>query len=57
MKSIVNAALRRLGLQLGGNEVHAKTIADYNREVLVRQGEEQFKRLIEKGLSIPVALS
>ncbi len=33
-----------------------KTIAEYNREVLVKQGADQFKQLVEKGLSIPVAL-
>jgi len=33
-----------------------KTIAEYNREILVKQGADQFKKLIDKGLSIPVAL-
>lgn len=34
----------------------AKTIADYNREALIMQGNIQFKKLIEKGINIPVAL-
>ena len=33
-----------------------KTLADYKQELLVKQGREQFKKLLEKGLSIPVAL-
>lgn len=33
-----------------------KTLADYNREVLVKLGADQFKKLIDKGLNIPVAL-
>ena len=33
-----------------------KTISDYKREMLVKLAREQFKKLIEKGLSIPVAL-
>ena len=32
-----------------------KTISDYKRELLVKLGREQFKKLLEKGLSIPVA--
>lgn len=33
-----------------------KTIADYKQELLVRQGREQFKKLLEKGINVPVAL-
>lgn len=33
-----------------------KTISDYKMEILVRQGRDQFKKLIEKGINIPVAL-
>ncbi|HKC14342.1 MAG TPA: hypothetical protein VKC89_00010 [Patescibacteria group bacterium] len=32
------------------------TIADYKQRLLVEQGREQFKRLLEKGLRVPVAL-
>lgn len=32
------------------------TIADYKQKLLVEQGREQFKRLLEKGLGVPVAL-
>jgi len=31
-----------------------KTISDYKQDVLVKQGREQFKKLLEKGISIPV---
>lgn len=34
-----------------------KTIADHNREVLVKAGRKQFEKLKDLGLSIPVALS
>lgn len=30
--------------------------SDYGQEMLVKLGREQFKRLVEKGLSIPIAL-
>lgn len=33
-----------------------KTIEDYKQEVLLRQGREQFKALVKKGLSVPVVL-
>lgn len=33
-----------------------KTISDYKMEILVKQGRDQFKKLIAKGISIPVAL-
>lgn len=33
-----------------------KTIADYKQDLLVKQGREQFKKLLEKGLNIPVVL-
>lgn len=33
-----------------------KRITDYKQELLLRQGREQFKSLIRKGLSVPVAL-
>lgn len=32
-----------------------KTEDDYQREALVKQGGEQFKKLVEKGLNVPVA--
>jgi len=44
---------------LGNNKdkkAAVKTIADYKQEALVRVGREQFKRLLEKGISIPVVL-
>jgi len=45
----------KFNLKFGGRKT-AKTIADYKQEVLVKQGREQFKKLLEKGISIPVVL-
>jgi hypothetical protein len=33
-----------------------RTISDYKREMLIKLGREQFKKLLEKGLTVPVAL-
>ena len=33
-----------------------KTISDYKMDMLMKQGRDQFKKLIEKGLNVPVAL-
>ena len=33
-----------------------KTLIDTKQEILVKQGREQFKKLLEKGISIPVVL-
>jgi len=33
-----------------------KTVSDYKMEILVKQGRDQFKKLIERGINIPVAL-
>ena len=37
-------------------EEQPKTLADYQRELLVKLGGQQFKRLRDLGISIPVAL-
>jgi len=34
----------------------AKEILDYKMETQVKQGRDQFKKLVEKGINIPVAL-
>lgn len=34
----------------------SKSISDYKMEILVKQGRDQFKKLIAKGINIPVAL-
>ncbi len=36
-------------------EVSIKTVDDHQREALVEQGREQFQKLMEKGLTVPVA--
>ena len=33
-----------------------KTISDYRQDLLVKQGREQFKKLLEKGINVPVGL-
>jgi len=33
-----------------------KTISDYKMEILLRIGRDQFKKLADKGINIPVAL-
>jgi len=32
-----------------------KTLSDYKQDFLVRQGREQFKKLLEKGIGVPIA--
>ena len=32
-----------------------KSLIDVKQEILVKQGREQFKKLLEKGISVPVA--
>lgn len=45
-----------LTVLLGKRQSNAlKTADEYQREALVEQGREQFQRLIDKGLNIPVA--
>lgn len=33
-----------------------KQAIDYKQELLVKEGREQFKALLKKGLSVPIAL-
>ncbi|MEK7559244.1 MAG: hypothetical protein AAB521_02990 [Patescibacteria group bacterium] len=33
-----------------------KSVGDYKQELLLKEGREQFKSLIKRGLSVPVAL-
>lgn len=33
-----------------------KSVNDYKQEMLLKEGREQFKSLIKRGLSVPVAL-
>ena len=39
-----------------GRKNQVKMISDYKQDALVKQGREQFKKLLEKGISVPVAL-
>ncbi|HVF69643.1 MAG TPA: hypothetical protein VNA13_03700 [Xanthomonadales bacterium] len=56
MKLSLSNLWKKLKNLLGINANSPQTIADYNREALINQGRDQFKKLIEKGLNIPVAL-
>lgn len=47
----------RLGMRFlfgTAKKINRKTISDYKQEALVKQGREQFKKLIARGLRIPV---
>jgi len=37
-------------------KVSGKSISDYKMEMLVKQGRDQFKKLMKIGINIPVAL-
>lgn len=39
------------------NEKFANTLAEYNREALVKAGRQQFQKLKDLGLNIPVNLA
>ncbi len=41
---------------LSEKKANNKTVSDYKMEILVKQGRDQFKKLIAKGINIPVAL-
>ncbi|HYM65308.1 MAG TPA: hypothetical protein VES68_02385 [Candidatus Sulfotelmatobacter sp.] len=40
----------------GTGKKAVRTISDYKQDLLVKQGREQFKKLLEKGINIPVVL-
>ena len=42
--------------RMAEKKASSKTVSDYKMEILVRQGRDQFKKLIEKGINVPVAL-
>jgi len=33
-----------------------KSIEEYQQELLIKQGREQFRKLLEKGLQLPIAV-
>ena len=39
-----------------GKKRAVRTLGDYKQEILIKQGREQFKKLLEKGIRIPVVL-
>lgn len=39
------------------NKVIRKTIGDYKQQLLIKQGQEQFKKLTANNLRIPIAIS
>jgi len=38
------------------NNIGRKTITQYKEEILLRQGKEQFRKLVKNGLRVPVVL-
>ncbi len=46
----------KFNLLRGQGKKAVRTIADYKQDILVKQGREQFKKLLEKGISVPVVL-
>lgn len=57
-KRLVRISLRmKLIMFLLGKEKkeQRRTIAQYQQDMLSRQGREQFKKLVDRGLGIPVA--
>ncbi|MFH1186548.1 MAG: hypothetical protein V1697_00025 [Candidatus Levyibacteriota bacterium] len=45
----------KLNIFRTNKRVVRKTISDYKQELLVKQGRDQLKKLVEKGLNVPVA--
>ncbi len=41
---------------LADKKTSRKTISDYKMEILLKMGRDQFKKLADKGINIPVAL-
>lgn len=42
--------------KLGQKKKVVKALSDHKQEALVRLGAEQFKKLLDRGISIPVVL-
>lgn len=56
MKLSLATFWKNLKEAVGVKAKSSKSIADYNREVMVKMGRDQFKKLIDKGLNVPVGL-
>lgn len=55
MLRIIVSEIESMRFLFGGlKKTNRKTISDYKQEALVKQGREQFKKLIARGLRIPV---
>lgn len=44
-----------LGKSATDKKPRRKTFAQYQQDILVKQGREQFRKLVERGLTVPVA--
>ncbi len=53
MNFSLNSLWQKLAKQIRNNT--PKTLSEYNHEVILKQGREQFKKLADKGL-VPIAL-
>lgn len=56
MKLSLANTWKKLKKLIGVKAKSSKSIADYNREVMIKMGRDQFKKLIDKGLNVPVGL-
>ncbi len=56
MKLSLANTWKNLKKLIGVKAKSSKSIADYNREVMIKMGRDQFKKLIDKGLNVPVGL-
>ncbi len=45
-----------LNIRRPDKKTSKKTVSDYKMEILLKMGRDQFKKLADKGISIPVAL-
>lgn len=45
-----------LKFRIKEKRVNVKTKEEYKQELLNKQGREQFRKLIDKGLSLPIAV-
>jgi hypothetical protein len=49
--------MKLLSILFGRNKIQRrKTLEDHRQELLIQQGREQFKKLVDKGLQLPVVL-
>ena len=43
-------------LNLKNANKNRKSLGDYKQDLLIKQGRDQFKKLLEKGINVPIVL-